>query len=314
MPTLQAMIRNTRALADVRLPPRFAATIEVELGAEEREAYAAAARFVEGRLGALPRLRLRHLLAAAGSSPAALGAAAGRLLDSDAPGDPDLLAARAAASAGAGAKGEKLLELLQARPGEKVVVFSALRATLGALSSLLDAHGVRHVAYSGALDAAGKAQAIRRFRHEVPVLLSTESGGEGRNLEFARTLVNYDLPWNPLRVEQRIGRLHRIGQTREVFVFNLCARGTLEEELLRVLHDKLRMFELVVGELDTVLGLMRRRRPFPDLVLELWAGAGGPEERRRRFDALAEELLRAKASYDEVKALDEALFADELES
>jgi len=310
----QAMIRNTRAVADVRLPPRHAATIEVEPAPPEAAAYLAADRFAARSLGSLPRMRLRHLLQAACSSPAALAEAAGRLLDGRPGGDADLQAAVEAGPLGTGAKGRRLLELLGERPDEKALVFSGLRATLEALSGLLHAEGIPHAVYSGSLTAGAKEEAMRRFREEVPVLLSSESGGEGRNLEFCRTLVNYDLPWNPLRIEQRVGRVHRIGQSREVFIFNLCTQGTLEEHLLEVLHDKLRMFELVVGEMDTVLGLMRRRRPFPDLVLEMWAAPGGPEDRRRRFHDLAEDLLRARDTYEGIKAFDEEVFADDLES
>ena len=68
-----------------------------------------------------------------------------------------------------------------------------------------------------------------RSATEVPVLLCTESGGEGRNLQFCNTLINFDMPWNPMAIEQRIGRIDRIGQTREVFVFNLVTRGTIED-------------------------------------------------------------------------------------
>ena len=88
------------------------------------------------------------------------------------------------------------------------------------------------------------------------MLLSTGAGGEGRNLQFADTVVNFDLPWNPMRIEQRVGRVHRIGQTEDVFVFNFCQAGTVEEQLLRVLHDKINMFELVVGEMDAILGTL----------------------------------------------------------
>jgi superfamily II DNA/RNA helicase len=66
-----------------------------------------------------------------------------------------------------------------------------------------------------------KDRAVEKFRNEVPLFLCTESGGEGRNLQFCNTMVNFDLPWNPMSIEQRIGRIHRIGQTRDVFIFNL---------------------------------------------------------------------------------------------
>jgi SNF2 family DNA or RNA helicase len=72
--------------------------------------------------------------------------------------------------------------------------------------------------------------------------------------EMLDVLVNYDLPWSPMIIEQRIGRLHRIGQTREVRVFSLCARGSAEERILDVLDRRIHLFELVIGEVDLILG------------------------------------------------------------
>ena len=89
--------------------------------------------------------------------------------------------------------------------------------------------------FEGAMSGPEKDHAITRFRDAVPLLLCTESGGEGRNLQFCNTLINFDLAWNPMAIEQRIGRLHRIGQQREVFIFNLVVRDTLEEHILRLL-------------------------------------------------------------------------------
>ena len=86
------------------------------------------------------------------------------------------------------------------------------------------------------------------------MLISTESGGEGRNLQFAHLLMNYDLPWNPMKVEQRIGRLDRIGQKRTVFIYNLACRGTVEERVLGVLDRRIQLFTESVGSLDPILG------------------------------------------------------------
>jgi len=155
--------------------------------------------------------------------------------------------------------------------------------------------------------------AITCFRDEVPVLLSTGTGGEGRNLQFADTVINFDLPWSPMRLEQRVGRVHRIGQTHEVFVFNFCQQGSLEEQILRVLHDKINMFELVVGEMDTILGSADEAQDFADLVLELWLSHNDRRERERAFDELGERLLAAKQHHLETKQLEQTLFQRDLE-
>src|SRR5256886_8030186 len=85
---------------------------------------------------------------------------------------------------------------------------------------------------------------IRAFHDDKrSVLIATRAGSEGRNLQFCNVLVNYDLPWNPMVVEQRIGRLHRIGQTREVHIVNLAAAGTIESYILQLLDQKIKLFE-----------------------------------------------------------------------
>ena len=147
----------------------------------------------------------------------------------------------------------------------------------------------------------------------VGQLSNSESGGEGHNLQFANTLINFDLPWNPMRIEQRIGRVHRIGQAREVFIFNLCTAGSLEERILRLLHDKIRMFELVVGEVGSILGNLEGGEEFESLVLDLWMRSTSSADLDDAFARLGDGLLEAQEQYLQTKELDDALFGDEYE-
>jgi SNF2 family DNA or RNA helicase len=196
---------------------------------------------------------------------------------------------------------------------EQVVVFCRFRATIEELSAELSGAGIEHTLYHGGATRSGKDAAIETFRSGAQVLLSTESGGEGRNIQFCRTVINYDLPWDPMLIEQRIGRVHRIGQERDVFVFNLVLAGTLEEELLRILEEKIHLFELIVGEVDSILGHLERREEFSEILLDIWAGSGDDSERRRRFESFGEELEAARASYEKQRSFDESLFGDGLE-
>lgn len=91
------------------------------------------------------------------------------------------------------------------------------------------------------------------FRGRAQVMIATEAGGEGINLQFCHHMVNFDLPWNPMRVEQRIGRVHRLGQQNDVVIHNLSTNGTIEEHILHLLHEKINLFETVIGGLDTIL-------------------------------------------------------------
>jgi len=138
--------------------------------------------------------------------------------------------------------------------GDKVVAFTGFRATLDHLARLAGEAGIATATYHGSLSRADKDAAIGRFADEVPVLLTTEAAGEGRNLQFCHVMVNFDLPWNPMRIEQRLGRIHRIGQRRDVRLTNLVTRGTIEDRILRVLEAKINLFELVVGEIGAILG------------------------------------------------------------
>jgi SNF2 family DNA or RNA helicase len=91
------------------------------------------------------------------------------------------------------------------------------------------------------------------FKNNVQVLIATEAGGEGINLQFCQHVINYDLPWNPMRLEQRIGRVHRLGQEKDVHIYNFATKGTVEEHILHLLYEKINLFENVVGELDEIL-------------------------------------------------------------
>ena len=221
--------------------------------------------------------------------------------------------AKLAAAIARSAKDDKLLELLKQSLEHMALVFVNARATLHHLQRLLTDVGVPFSTFSGEQNDREKDDAVEALRTSVPVMLCTDSGGEGRNLQFADTLINYDLPWNPMKIEQRIGRVHRIGQTRDVFVFNLCTSGSLEERILRLLSDKIRMFELVVGEVGSILGNLDEGEDFESLVLNLWLKSPDESELDRSFDGLADSLLDAQEKYVQAKELDEALFGDDYE-
>jgi superfamily II DNA or RNA helicase len=315
----EVMIRNRRSDVNIALPKRYASTVRLSLDPDEAALYERVSAFVRTSYptaAASRRLLLTTLQMEAGSSPFALAATLENLAGSsafpEAARELHALAEQARAVR-TSAKGTHLLRVLREKD-ERKLIFTHYRATLKYIAGLLDGAGISHARFDGTMSPDEKDESVARFRAgEVQILLSTESGGEGRNLQFCSTIVNYDLPWNPMRIEQRIGRVHRIGQTRDVFVFNFSAKGTLEDHLLDVLDRKINMFELVVGEVDMILGNLTDERDFPDIVMDLWAGAASTEEAAARFRALGEELLAAKRSYEETRALDDALFGDDYE-
>ncbi|MGA2711315.1 MAG: SNF2-related protein [Steroidobacteraceae bacterium] len=308
-----AMIRNTRAVVAVKLPRRHATTIKVDGGPGEAEAYAdlaAAARHLAAGEDKRDRLTLHHLLSAAGSSPRAAATAVARIAARNA-GDPIWaeLAKRWAAIE-SGGKESALVELIRRNATEKKLVFVHSRETLAHLAARLEQSGISLARFDGSLSGPQKDAAIAAFRDHATVLLCTQSGGEGRNIQFCNTLINFDVPWNPMAIEQRIGRIDRIGQSREVFVFNLVTRGTLEEQVLALLDEKISMFELVVGEVGAILGGLEEEREFPDLVLDAWLQAS-EAARFQAFAALGRRLEQARQQHEDAKALDEKLFGED---
>ncbi|MBI4264837.1 MAG: DEAD/DEAH box helicase [Acidobacteria bacterium] len=310
----EVMVRNTRAHIDVRLPRRLAATEVVSPTDAESDLQQQLSSYVRARYpdGArTDRWRVMMLQMQAGSSPAALRAALERHQAGEA--DDDLHRLRvSAARVGEPAKTKALIDLVR-RSDEKTIVFTRFRATLDHLQAALEAAGLGVATFHGGMNAADKHRAIQRFADHATILASTEVGGEGRNLQFCRTVINYDLPWNPMQLEQRVGRVHRIGQTREVFVFNLCLAGSLEEYILKVLHEKLNLFELVAGEIEMILGEFDAEREFADVVMELWARSATQTERDNAFDRLAGELIAARERYQRTQEIDRAVFREDFE-
>ncbi len=309
-----AMVRNTRALAALRLPRRHASTMRATPDAIEASCYrdlSALAR--EVATGGQHRLAVQHLLAAAGSSPAAAAAAVARFIARH-PDDERWAALLDRYRANAiGAKQAALLTLLAQNPAEKKMVFVHHHNSMVHLADLLRRQGTAFAMFDGGMTGPAKDAAVEAFRTDAPVLLCSESGGEGRNLQFCNTLINFDIPWNPMAIEQRIGRIDRIGQTREVFVFNLVTSGTIEDEVLRILDEKINMFELVVGEVGAILGEFEDQHDFSTLVLDAWLRTSD-EARATAFAALEGQLVAARQQYDGAKALDDALFGNDLDA
>ncbi len=212
-------------------------------------------------------------------------------------------------------KGEAMERLLTSKLAsdgrEKLIVFTHFHATLDLLADLLRDMGVDFVLYHGQLTQSQKGEAIDRFEQSSQVLLSTEAAGEGRNLQFCRLMLNFDLPWNPQRIEQRVGRIHRVGQTRPVEIFNLSAEGTVEDYILELLDRKLNMFELVIGEMDMILGHMEDERDFEELVMEIWMQSRSTDEAASGFERLGDALARARQEYQRTHEYDEALFGED---
>jgi hypothetical protein len=307
----QVMIRNTRANAGIELPPRRAETVVFSPEPAEAEFWNVWEGEFRARLEALSASQAslwgRLLLQAAGSSPAAWRSALAKF--------PDRTAAqgwgeRAPLEASWRRKCDLLLPLTRGENG--AVIFTQFLDTQAAVADFLRGAGVPTFVINGSTPAPERQPITEEFHHRGGALLLTHSGTEGRNLQFCRTLVNFDLPWNPMEIEQRVGRLHRLGQRHSVHICNLVQAGTLQEHLLQVLQEKLNLFELVVGETGLVLGERFSGDEFEEEVFRRWQTSGG--QVGAAIAGLGDELAEARGRHAEVKQLDETLFAHDFES
>lgn len=315
----EVMIRNTRALAGIRIPPRFAQTVRIEPSRQETEFYERLEALITEmnlRIQGRGKLLLKHLLAQAGSSPSAVAATLDNLVMSNnypAECHDELMAVKTLCRTSVDTtKNRVLLDVIQSSQ-EKIIVFVKYRATVTHLADFLEWHRIPFSLFHGSMDNAAKDREIQTFQETNQVLVTTEIGGEGRNLQFCNRMINYDLPWNPMKIEQRIGRIHRIGQEKEVHIFNFCAKGSIEDHILDILDKKINMFEMVIGEIDMILGRIRGEKEFGDLVYDMWVTAGSDEERKKQFANLGTRLKRARTGYEKTRELDETLFGDAYE-
>jgi len=311
------MIRTTRSGTAIRLPRRHVETIVFTLSPPERELYDRVAEFVRRMARPNERQGQRQwyftLLVLQKEMGSTVHAAQKTL---------EAMLAKAtyreqyreledinelALSITESAKLKRLLAILSTLQ-ERVIVFTQFKRSLDFLRKELEQRGFEVAQFHGELSPSQKAKAVMDFKRSKRILLSTEAGGEGQNLHFCSTIVNYDLPWNPMKVEQRIGRVHRLGQTKDVKVYNLSTEDTVESYVLEILDRKINMFQLVVGEIDLILGNMKDARSFEDRVFRIWASTSDRSKLNKEFASLAGKLLHARKQYDRIKELDARLF------
>jgi SNF2 family DNA or RNA helicase len=185
-------------------------------------------------------------------------------------------------------------------PRQKLIIFTEHRDTLNYLEeriTTLLGRSEAVVVIHGGLGRPERLRVQEAFRHDpkVQVLVATDAAGEGINLQRAHLMVNYDLPWNPNRLEQRFGRIHRIGQTEVCHLWNLVAEGTREGDVYRTLLDKLEEARRALGgQVFDVLGKLQfEGRPLRDLLIEAVRYGETPEVRARLAKTVAEAISHA---------------------
>jgi SNF2 family DNA or RNA helicase len=303
------MIRNRRSDVNIQFPARQSAIYHLTLSEPERQLYDAVTDYIRHEFKSQTKhqfhlLSLTTLQKELCSSSRAVRATLAKMADRDQ--YPIITKDRLHAfialadAIGTNRKIEALIEILMTYPG-KFLVFTEFLETMHYIREQLDARGISTQVFHGGLDMLQRRDAIRCFQNTARVMISTQTGGEGFNLQFCCQLVNYDLPWNPMRVEQRIGRLHRLGQTHDVSIFNLTLGHTIEAHVLDLLARKIRLFELVVGELDLVLSTMEERKTFEHTIQDIWLYSKDEEDMQQRFERFGNRLVQARKSFQKMK-------------
>ncbi len=191
------------------------------------------------------------------------------------------------------AKAQAVAQLLAHLPGQ-VLIFTEYRATQNMLVEYLGSMGFLTRAFHGGLRGKDRDALVEWFKSGPHILVSTEAGGQGINLQFCHQLINFDLPWNPMRIEQRIGRVHRIGQQNPVEIYNLYTVDTVEEDILRLLHEKIDLFRQVVGELDVILRHLEKRGSLESRLLDIFFWEDDRSDIEARLDALGNEFIAVR--------------------
>lgn len=317
----EVMVRNRRSETGAIAGKRSADMIRIELTPEEKAFYQRLTFFIRGYYsagekkaqGGVHAFALKILQREAGSSiEAVLPTLHKMAANLDYPESMrGVLAAlaRQAENIPRRAKVEALLQLLPGIQG-KVIIFTGFTETQRYLVLALRAVGLTVAELHSGLRRQEKEEQVHLFAEEADILVSTETGSEGRNLQFANNLINYDLPWNPMRIEQRIGRIHRIGQEKDVHIYNFSAVDTIEAHILEILDAKINMFQLVVGELDMILGDLTEKRDFEDLIMDIWARSDNEDSLKSEMEELGDRLVIAREHYLAVKELDDRLLGE----
>lgn len=201
---------------------------------------------------------------------------------------------------------ETLFRLKREFEDFKIIIFTESKDTLEYLNEKVKSWGFSTVIIHGGMNLYERIDAEKRFKNEAEVLIATEAAGEGINLQFCNLMINYDLPWNPNRLEQRMGRIHRYGQQREVHIYNLVAERTREGKVLYNLLEKLNKIREALGsdKVFDVIGEILLNKNLSQLLVEAAVNARDMDEILKEIDIKVDEeyINRIKESLGEALA------------
>lgn len=197
---------------------------------------------------------------------------------------------------------EALRKLEKEDPNAKIMVFAFFKKTLEYLKRRLDSTDYRQkvALIHGDVATKDRQRIIRKFREteQIKILLSSEVGGEGLDFEFCNVIFNYDLPWNPMRVEQRIGRLDRYGQQHEkILIYNFSMEGTIDDEILTRLYRRINVFERYIGDLEAILG-----EQITELTRDMFNTNLTREQKIQKIERIAQNIATRQKDLEEFES------------
>jgi SNF2 family DNA or RNA helicase len=298
----KVMIRNRRGDTGIDWPKRHVKTVPIEFTKEEWDLYNAIHDYKKQYSGLLgSQFSLITLQREACSSREAVYYTLQNMLnkheDSEYIQTIVIELMRKIEAVRTNAKAEKVVKLVKEING-KVIVFTEYRATQLYLQWFLKQHGITSVPFRGGFKRGKKDWMKELFKNHAQVLIATEAGGEGINLQFCQHIINYDLPWNPMRLEQRIGRIHRLGQEHDVHIYNFAIKDTVEEHILKLLYEKINLFERVIGKLDDILTKIDIGN-IEDHITEILSNSRTDGEIKVKMENLASYIDFAGQDYEE---------------
>lgn len=317
----QVMIRNRREETDIDFTNRRVQTNTFEPKNRERELYDSVTEYVRTNYSSkgAKHLVMVMLQKEVVSSPYAVLGTVNGWLDRD---DHQLSRSERreleeirslAADIGTTTKQSRLQNILETVDEQlkttRAVVFTQFRATQDAIAESARELDVPVHVVNGDLSSKGKERIVGKFEDVGGIMVATDSISEGRNMQFCNVLINYDLPWNPMKVEQRIGRVDRIGQDREVHVFNLALEGTVEEQVLDKLYGKINLFNQSIGGLREILSRMEQSgTDFEREVFDRLRAADSKVELENNFEEMAVDLEENKNAAEKMNDFNKQVF------
>jgi len=217
-------------------------------------------------------------------------------------------------------KAIELLDIVRQQKNAKFLIFVEWRSTQDYLAELLTKSGYSVTLFNGDMNLAERDESRERFRGEIQIMISTSAGGYGMNFQFCSNVVNYDLPWNPMKIEQRVGRVHRIGQKNDVNIYNVAYEKTIDAYILTLLYTKIQLFKMALG-LYTKIQLFKMALGHLDLLFadedgktetgffKEYISSKDEKEAEKKFSAIGENWKNRKENLsDAVEEFNRGVF------